>query len=127
LPIPLFYGEKDLNMTTLKPVSLSAMEIGSVDNSFGGNDIASQITRLTKQITKVTQQLKEVAMGDATAEEKQKQQNYSHLSWLCCRHSWRNCQRQQAEEAMPKPGKRSGSRGRHQSSPPRSIRLIVYI
>ncbi|SAJ28067.1 FlxA protein [Enterobacter cloacae] len=61
-------------MTTLKPVSLSAMEIGSVDNSSGGNDIASQITRLTKQITKVTQQLKEVAMGDATAEEKQKQQ-----------------------------------------------------
>lgn len=50
-------------MTTLKPVSLSAMEIGSVDNSSGGNDIASQITRLTKQITKVTQQAQRSGHG----------------------------------------------------------------
>ena len=95
-------------MTTLKPVSLSAMEIGSVDNSSGGNDIASQITRLTKQITKVTQQLKEVAMGDA--EEKQKQQELLESQLAMLQAQLAQLQRQQAEEAMPKQEKVRQSR-----------------
>jgi hypothetical protein len=45
VPISLFYGEKELNMTTIQAASLSALEIGSSGNSSGGNDIASQISR----------------------------------------------------------------------------------
>lgn len=104
VPISLIYGEKELNMTTLKAVSLSAMEIGSTDNSSGGNDIASQISRLAKQITKVTQQLKEVASGDGTAEEKQKQQELLESQLAMLQAQMEALQRQQAEESAPKQG-----------------------
>jgi hypothetical protein len=91
LPISLFYGEKELNMTTIQAASLSALEIGSSGNSSGGNDIASRISQLTKQLTKATQQLKELGLSDAPLDEKKNSRSYSNPRLPCCRHSWRNC------------------------------------
>ena len=48
------------------------------------------------------QQLKEVAMGDATAEEKQKQQELLESQLAMLQAQLAQLQRQQAEEAMPK-------------------------
>ena len=91
-------------MTTLKPVSMLAMEIGSADNSSGGNDIASRINQLTRQITKVTELLKEVATGDGSPEEIQKQEELLQSQLAMLQAQLAQLQRQQAEEAMPVQG-----------------------
>lgn len=55
-----------------------------------------------KQITKATQQLKEVALSDATTEEKQKQQELLESQLTMLQAQLAQLQRQQAEEEMPK-------------------------
>ena len=91
-------------MTTIQAASLSALEIGSSGNSSGGNDIAYRISQLTKHLTTATQQLKEVALSDATTEEKQKQQELLESQITMLQAQLAQLQRQQAEESMPEQG-----------------------
>ncbi|MGU0057059.1 FlxA-like family protein [Enterobacter hormaechei] len=100
------------------------MEIGSVDNSSGGNDIASQITRLTKQITKVTQQLKEVAMV-MPQQKKAKAARITRIQLATLQAQLRNC-------SVSRPKRRCQSRkkvrqSRRHQKPSAEHQINIYV
>ncbi|MFU0445575.1 FlxA-like family protein [Pseudocitrobacter faecalis] len=60
-------------MATISSTSIPSIQTQRSNKAPEGNDIASQIARISQQIVKLTQQLKEIADTNGSAEDKQKQ------------------------------------------------------